>query len=116
MKTYTYIDNSNLFIEGRRVSAVSKYMAPNIYDAMNYNILDYDWEVSYRELHNFLCKRNNSEIGGAKLWGSPPPGDNFWNHVEKQGFKKEVYDRNSQGKEKKLMLQLLMQLLKMRTQ
>ncbi|TLU88152.1 MAG: NYN domain-containing protein [Chlorobium sp.] len=102
MKTYTYIDNSNLFIEGRRVSAVAKGMAPSIYDAMNHYILDHDWEVSYRELHNFLCGQNKSEIGGAKLWGSPPPGDTFWSYVEKQGFEKTVFDKNYQGKEKKI--------------
>lgn len=102
MKTYTYIDNSNLFIEGRRVSAVHKGMAPNIYDAMNYGILDYNWELNYRDLHDFLCGQNKSEIGGAKLWGSPPPGDGFWSHVERQGFQKTVYDKNFQGKEKKV--------------
>lgn len=102
MKTYTYIDNSNLFIEGRRVSAVAKGMAPNIYDAMNHRILDFDWEISYRDLHDFLCGQNKSEIGGAKLWGSPPPGDTFWNHIERQGFEKTVYDKNFQGKEKKV--------------
>jgi hypothetical protein len=102
MKTYTYIDNSNLFIEGRRVSAVEKGMASDIYEAMNHGILDFDWIVAYRDLHDFLCGQNKSEIGGAKLWGSPPPGDEFWNHVERQGFQKTVYDRNYQGKEKKV--------------
>jgi len=102
MKTYTYIDNSNLFIEGRRVSAVQMGMASNIYEAMNNRILDYSWEVSYRDLHDFLCGQNKSEIGGAKLWGSPPPGDSFWNNVEQHGFQKTVYDKNFQGKEKKV--------------
>lgn len=55
MKTYTYVDNSNLFIEGRRVAAVSNGMAPNIYDAMNYRILDHSWDIDYGKLHEFLC-------------------------------------------------------------
>lgn len=102
MKTFTYIDNSNLFIEGRRVSAVAKEMASNIYEAMNFGILDFSWNIDYRDLHLFLCGQNKSEIGAAKLWGSPPPGDTFWNHVERQGFTKTVYDKNFGGKEKKV--------------
>ena len=63
MKNYTYIDNSNLFIEGRRVAAVENGMAPNIYDAMNFRIFDHSWNVDYGKLHQFLCGTNNKEIG-----------------------------------------------------
>ncbi|MBL9151968.1 MAG: NYN domain-containing protein [Verrucomicrobiales bacterium] len=102
MKIYTYVDNSNLFIEGRRVSAVSKGMAPNIYDAMNHGILDHSWNVDYGKLHRFLCGTNKAEIGGAKLWGSLPPSDSFWDMVKRKGFDHTVFDKNFQGKEKKV--------------
>ena len=39
MADYIYVDNSNLYIEGKRVSAVQKGLAMNIYDAMNNRIL-----------------------------------------------------------------------------
>jgi len=55
MKTYNYVDNSNVFIEGQRVSAVTKGLSKNIYDAMNNNILDHSWNVDYGKLHLFLC-------------------------------------------------------------
>ena len=38
---YIYVDNSNLYIEGRRVSAVAQGLAANIREAMDYGILDH---------------------------------------------------------------------------
>jgi hypothetical protein len=40
MAEFVYVDNSNVFIEGQRVSAVAKGMAMNIYDAMENRVLD----------------------------------------------------------------------------
>lgn len=37
---FVYVDNSNLFIEGQRVSAVARGMANSIVEAMNSGILD----------------------------------------------------------------------------
>lgn len=103
MKSYTYVDNSNLFIEGRRVAAVRNGMAPNIYDAMNHRILDHSWNVDYGKLHQFLCGTNKSEIGAARLWGSPPPGhDSFWDMVKRKGFDHKIFDKSAAGKEKKV--------------
>jgi hypothetical protein len=34
MADYIYVDNSNLYIEGKRVSAVENSLAMNIYDAI----------------------------------------------------------------------------------
>lgn len=102
MKIYTYVDNSNLFIEGRRVSAVEKGMATNIYEAMNHGILDHSWNVDYGKLHQFLCGSEKSQIGAARLWGSLPPSDSFWDMVKRQGFDHRVFEKNFQGKEKKV--------------
>lgn len=99
--TYTYVDNSNVFIEGQRVSAVAKGLAPNIFEAMNNRILDFEWNLDYGRLHGLLCG-NTGSIGCARLWGSPPPGDSFWQRVEQQGWKNTVFDRNFAGKEKKV--------------
>ena len=40
MAELVYVDNSNVFIEGKRAKAVASGMAMNIYDAMNNRILD----------------------------------------------------------------------------
>ena len=82
MQTFTYVDNSNVFIEGQRVSAVQKGMARTITDAIDRRIIDFDWRLDYGNLHSLLCGER-SEIGAANLWGSPPPGDSFWKMVER---------------------------------
>ena len=102
MKIYTYVDNSNLFIEGRRVSAVNQGMAANIVDAMNRGVLDQSWNVDYGKLHTFLCGTNRAEIGAARLWGSLPPSDSFWQMVKSKGFDHKVFDKNFAGKEKQV--------------
>jgi len=101
MLNYTYVDNSNVFIEGQRVSAVQKGMAKTIEEATDKHIFDYGWNIDYGRLHEFACGPKN-EIGCAKLWGSPPPGDSFWKMVETKGFKVTTYQRGLSGQEKKV--------------
>jgi hypothetical protein len=100
MKTYTYVDNSNVFIEGRRAAAVVNGLAIDIRDAIRRRIFDNSYQIDYGKLHEFICGDKN-EIAVAKLWGSPPPSDSFWNMVESKGFKVKTYER-SYGKEKKV--------------
>lgn len=100
--TYTYVDNSNVFIEGQRVSAVQQGMAKDIFDATARNISDHGWNLDYGKLHTLICG-DKSEVGAANLWGSPPPGDSFWKKVEKHGFTVEKFDRSKYtGTEKKV--------------
>jgi len=98
--TYTYVDNSNFFIEGQRVAAVASGMAQDIYDAIDRRVFDFTWKPDYGKLHGLICG-DKKQIGIAKLWGSPPPSDSFWRMVEARGFKVKTYDR-SHGKEKKV--------------
>ena len=91
--TYTYIDNSNFFIEGQRVAAVEAGMALDISDAIDRKVFDYSWQPDYGKLHALLCGEKK-QIGSAKLWGSPPPADTFWKMVERRGFKVKTYERS----------------------
>lgn len=104
-RNFTYIDNSNVYAEGCRVSAVSKGFpgAATIIEAMNNKVVDYGWKIDYGFLHDFACGKDD-QIGCANLWGSPPPSDTFWEMVKRKGFDVKTYDRNAAGKEKKLML------------
>lgn len=102
MKVFTYVDNSNVYVEGSRVSAVRKGMATNIYDAMNNKIVDRSWNIDYGRLHQFLCGTDQAEIGAARLWGSPPPSDSFWEMVKRQGFTVETFEKSASGQEKKV--------------
>ena len=112
MRHFTYIDNSNVFLEGQRVSAVRKGMAANIIDAMNRDIKDFSWNLDYGKLHEFLCGTNDCEIGCAKLWGSPPPSDSFWKMVERKGFQVTTYEKSFAGKEKKVDVAIAYQITK----
>jgi hypothetical protein len=98
MTTYTYVDNSNLYIEGCRLSAVKKGMAKNIYQAMNMKIVDHDWNIDYGKLYEFVC--GNDAV--ARLWGSPPPGDSFWKMLDRKKFNPTVYEKNFANGEKKV--------------
>ena len=100
---YVYVDNSNVFIEGRRVSAVSKGMAHDIVEAMQYGILDHTYNMDFGKLHQFVAGTDNAEIARAALFGSrPPPNDSIWTYAKRAGFEVVLTDRNVRNKEKKV--------------
>ncbi|ESX88092.1 NYN domain-containing protein [Mesorhizobium sp. LNJC403B00] len=100
---YVYVDNSNLYIEGRRVSAVKQGLAKDIKEAMNSGVLDHGYQISFGKLHEFLFGQNNRQIKRAALFGSrPPPNDGIWKFAKKAGFDVHLEDRNYANKEKKI--------------
>jgi uncharacterized LabA/DUF88 family protein len=103
MADYIYVDNSNLYIEGRRASAVAQGLAANIRDAMEYGILDHGYTISFGKLHQFVCGTDKHSIRRAALFGSrPPPNDGIWNYAKSAGFELHLEDRNVKNKEKKI--------------
>lgn len=100
---YVYVDNSNLYIEGRRVSAVKSGRADNIIEAMQENIFDHAYTISFGKLYEFLCGSDKRQIKRAALFGSrPPPNDGIWQYAKKAGFELHLEDRNVRNKEKKI--------------
>jgi len=100
---YIYVDNSNLYIEGRRVAAVASGLAGSIREAMDYGVLDHGYTISFGKLHEFLTGNDLSKIKRAALFGSrPPPNDSIWRYAEKAGFELHLEDRNIKNKEKKI--------------
>ncbi len=103
MSDFIYVDNSNLYIEGKRVSAVVRGLAMNIYDAMNNRILDQEYTISFGRLHEFVAGTDQSQIARAVLFGSrPPPNDSIWTRAKEAGFELILEDRNIANKEKKI--------------
>ncbi|MYC68918.1 MAG: NYN domain-containing protein [Acidobacteriia bacterium] len=103
MAELVYVDNSNLFIEGRRVKAVDTGAANNIYDAMNNRILDMRYKIDFGKLHSLLAGDDMSAIKRCMLFGSrPPPNDSLWEIATRVGFEVRVVDRNAQNREKKV--------------
>jgi uncharacterized LabA/DUF88 family protein len=103
MSNFVYVDNSNTFIEGKRVSAVSKKLVQNIYEAMNRNIIDNSYRLDFGKLHSFTAGSDPSKIKKAVLFGSrPPEHDSLWTLAKKAGFEVITPDRNAANKEKKV--------------
>ncbi|WP_208600187.1 hypothetical protein [Pseudomonas anguilliseptica] len=72
MSDFIYIDNSNLYLEGRRVSAVQQGLAKNIGEAMHDGILDQGYTISFGKPHKFLTDNDPSKTKRAALFGSRP--------------------------------------------
>ncbi|WP_312348664.1 NYN domain-containing protein [Actinomyces sp.] len=102
MTLYVYVDNSNLWIEGMRFSAVRKGMAPSLIDAMKRDITDQSWTYDFGKLYQAICP-DDEKIGRSSLFGSrPPANDSLWDLARNQGFEVTTFDRNSANKEKQV--------------
>ncbi|MEN2980528.1 NYN domain-containing protein [Tistrella bauzanensis] len=103
MSDWIYVDNSNVFIEGKRVSAVKVGIALNIRDAFERGILDNAYRMSFGKLYRFVAGNNKADTARAMLFGSrPPQNDAIWQIAEQAGFEVIVKDRNIANKEKKI--------------
>jgi uncharacterized LabA/DUF88 family protein len=104
MASFVYVDNSNVWIEGMRVSAVQNGLAPDIWTAQDEKILDTGWRFDFGKLYTIAA---GDVVGRAVLYGSkPPPNDSLWRAAEHHGFEVVVHDRNAGNKEKKIDTQL----------
>lgn len=102
MGLFVYVDNSNVWIEGQRVSAVAKGLAPDIFTAMSSDVLDRTWRYDFGRLYEIACPEEQ-KIGRSVLFGSrPPPNDSLWERARSQGFEPIVYDRNDANRKKKV--------------
>jgi len=103
MSTYVYVDNSNVWIEGKHLSAVKKGMAIDLKQAMSNKICDPDWNYDFGKLLQFTVG-DMSNIGRAMLFGSKPPvTDSLWGAARRAGFEVITEDRSYfTNKEKKI--------------
>lgn len=102
-----YLDNSNVFIEGQKVSAVRKKLATNINDAARRKVVDHAYRLDFGKLIEITCGYKASVE--AKLYGSrPPQQDTVWKMAEEQGFKLNIFDRSYYGKEKQVDTTIVM--------
>src|ERR1051325_256125 len=91
MAKLIYVDNSNLFIEGMRNSAISK--------GRSGKHKDYGFRIDYGKLYSYL--KGTSDVKKAYLFGSkPPPNDSLWKCVENQGYQVVTFERDRSGREK----------------
>jgi uncharacterized LabA/DUF88 family protein len=113
MADWIYVDNSNVFIEGKRVAAVAGGMALDIWDAMQHGILDNEYRMSFGKLYQFVAGDNPQECARAMLFGSrPPANDAIWQIAANAGFEVHVEDRNYSNKEKKIDTGIVTEIMK----
>jgi hypothetical protein len=98
---FTYVDNSNVWIEGQRIQAVKLGLARDPYDAMRRSITA-PWSYEFGRLYEIVCPAG-ARIGRSLLVGSkPPPNDSVWARARSEGFDVEVFDRNIANREKQV--------------
>jgi uncharacterized LabA/DUF88 family protein len=111
MALFVYVDNSNVWIEGMRVSAVRKGMAADTKDAMNRKITDQTWTYDFGKLYEAVCP-DLEQIGRSSLFGSrPPENDSLWQLAESVGFDVILFDRNFSNKEKEVDVAIATQMV-----
>ena len=98
MSSLIYLDNSNLWIEGKKVSAVSKGMALDIWEATETRTFDNTFKLDFGHV---LEIANHAPVRIARFYGSrPPEADSIWAAAKRVGFRLEILDRNARNKEK----------------
>ncbi|MDR0843297.1 MAG: NYN domain-containing protein [Acidobacteriota bacterium] len=91
------VDNSNIFIEGRKFSARKKGMVRKTTDL--HEPVDWTWRIDFGSLLKQVA--NGHTIIESILVGStPPPNDSLWRAADSAGFKVTTHERSSTGGEK----------------
>ncbi|MDR2691949.1 MAG: NYN domain-containing protein [Dysgonamonadaceae bacterium] len=109
MAALVYLDNSNLWIEGKRLSAVFRGTSPDISIAIETRDFDNTFRLDFGKV---LDIADNKPIKVAKFYGSrPPESDSVWNMAKKVGFETVIAGRNYSNKEKGVDTQLLVDML-----
>jgi uncharacterized LabA/DUF88 family protein len=106
MECVVLVDNSNVFIEARKLSAARK----GVTDLTPEGKVPQDpsWRLDYSGL--LTCLADGRKIREAFLVGSrPPPNDNVWKMAERGGFKVKTHDRDRDNKEKAVDSELVAQ-------
>lgn len=103
MGYYVFVDNSNVWIEGKFLSAVKKGMAESIADAHKKKISDVSWKMDFGKLLECVVDGKLEDVKEAIIVGSKPTQkDSLWNAMTRAGFRVETQQRNASNREKKI--------------
>jgi len=101
---YLFVDNSNVWIEGKRVAG--KIFGEDKRDA---------WRLDFGKLLRFVG--SGRTVYSARLYGSkPPPNDSVWAKAEQRGFVPTILERNARNKEKGVDAELIMDVMETLTE
>lgn len=109
-REFVFVDDSNLWIEGQRVSAVKTGLARNMWEAQAKQTLDHSWRMDAWALREILVDWAKVPVPQAVLVGSETGRDlNWWNLAKRAGFRVEVVRRDPCRREKKVDVALASQ-------
>jgi uncharacterized LabA/DUF88 family protein len=110
MSRFIYVDNSNLFIEARKLATVQKGMVGSMREAQAVRAMDNTYNIDYFSLRDFLS--DGSGVGRAVLFGSKVTGDDaIWQHAETAGWEVRSFERNQKNREKKIDIAVVTEML-----
>nr|CAG8466255.1 1133_t:CDS:2 [Entrophospora candida] len=103
-KVYLFIDNSNLFIEGKysvghleKLGTIDKKRGTHYYDLIR---------IEHGQLLNIVQNGRPLSANPFLVGSKPPSEDSMWKYIRELGFDVAVYKRNSQDREKKVDVRL----------
>jgi uncharacterized LabA/DUF88 family protein len=103
MAEFIYVDNSNVFIEGKRIAAVQNGKACSAAHANAKDISEDSFRLDFGELYDFVAENNPDKVARAVLFGSSiSETDAVWQIAERVGFETVVVSRNAERGEKKV--------------
>ena len=70
MAEFIYVDNSNLFIEGKRIAAVKNGKARSAAHANANGISDDSFRLDFGGLYDFVAENNPEKVACAVIFGS----------------------------------------------
>jgi uncharacterized LabA/DUF88 family protein len=110
MSRYIYVDNSNLFIEARKLATVQKGIVRSMREAQAARAFDNTYFINYFDLRNLLS--NGGGVGRAVLFGSKVTADDaIWDHADEAGWEVFAFNRNHKNKEKKIDIAVVTEML-----
>ena len=73
MSYFVFVDNSNVWIEGKFVAGVKNGWAANIFEAHQKRAQDDSWRIDFGKLLAFVTDNHTADVKRAILYGSKPP-------------------------------------------
>jgi uncharacterized LabA/DUF88 family protein len=105
MECVVLVDNSNVFIEARKLSAQRLRLPPVV---PGKSPQDTNWRLDYGALLTNLA--SGRRIRKAILFGSrPPSNDRIWELARRGGFEVKTHDRDANNREKAVDSELVAQ-------
>ena len=110
MGRFIYLDNSNLFLEARKLASVQKGFVRNMGEAQALRAFDTTYRIDYARLLTLLAE--DQEVLRATLFGSAVTADSaIWDHAEAAGWEVFSFERNFKNKEKKIDIAVVTEMM-----